>query len=121
MKRPCQRLLKDILRSYAGIFTDYVNINESQLAKRIELKREEIVSKLVYLNSQKVVSYLPVKSTPQIIFAAERLNAKNILFSKENYTDLKDAAEGRLQHLLDFISNSLQCRSQQLLKYFGEK
>ncbi len=114
------RLLKDILRSYAGVFTEYVNINESQLAKRTEIPKEEIIKKLDYLNKQKIISYVPVKTSPQIIYASERLNTKNIFFSKENYTYLKEAAEKRLQSLLDFISNSLQCRSQQLLKYFGE-
>ena len=114
------RLLKDILRSYAGVFTEYVNINETQLAKRTEIPKEEIIKKLNYLNKQKIINYVPVKTSPQIIYSSERLNTKNIFFSKENYTYLKEAAEKRLQSLLDFISNSLQCRSQQLLKYFGE-
>jgi len=115
------RLLKDILRSYAGVFTDYISINEEQLAKRTEMTREEIVKKLYFLNAQKIVSYIPVKVSPQIVYVTERLNTKNIIFSKENYDNLKDAAEKRLQSLLDFVSNSLQCRSQQLLHYFGEK
>lgn len=115
------KLLKDILRSYAGVFTDYININENQLSKRTEMRREDIVGKLNFLDKQKIISYIPVKVSPQIIYATERLNTKNIYFSKENYIDLKEAAEKRLQSLLDFISNSLQCRSQQLLHYFGEK
>jgi ATP-dependent DNA helicase RecQ len=115
------RLLKDILRSYAGVFTDYININEDQLSKRTEMTREDVVKKLTFLNDQKIVSYIPIKSSPQIIYATERLNVRNIIFSKENYINLKEAAETRLQSLLDFISNSLQCRSQQLLQYFGEK
>lgn len=115
------RLLKDILRSYAGIFTDYISINEEQLAKRTEMPKEEVIKKLVFLDKQKIVQYIPVRISPQIVYATERLNAKNIVFSKENYLDLKDAAEKRLQSLLDFISNGMQCRSQQLLHYFGEK
>jgi len=115
------RLLKDILRSYAGVFTDYININEEQLSKRTEMIREDVIKKLTFLNDQKIVSYIPIKSSPQIIYATERLNVRNIFFSKENYVNLKEAAESRLQSLLDFLSNSLQCRSQQLLHYFGEK
>jgi len=115
------KLLKDILRSYAGVFTDYIKINENQLAKRTEISSETVINKLTFLDKQKIVSYIPINVTPQIIYATERLNTKNIVFSKENYIDLKDAAEKRLQSLLDFLSNSLQCRSQQLLKYFGEK
>lgn len=115
------RLLKDILRSYAGVFTDYININEEQLSKRTEMTKEDVVKKLMFLNAQKIISYIPVKVSPQIVYATERLNEKNIVFSKENYDNLKDAAEKRLQSLLDFVSNAMQCRSQQLLHYFGEK
>lgn len=114
------RLVKEVLRSYAGIFTDYININETQLAKRADMQRDEVVNKLIYLNKIKIINYHPVKTKPQIVFAVERLNSKNILFSKENYANLKIAAEDRLQHLLDFTSNSIQCRNQQLLHYFGE-
>jgi len=115
-----ERLLKEILRSYAGIFTDYININETQLAKRAEMSKDDVIKKLVYLDKVKMVNYIPVKTNPQLVFAVERLSIKNIDFSKENYDNLKTAAEERLQSLLDFCTNSLRCRSQQLLAYFGE-
>ena len=114
------RLLKEVMRSYAGIFTDYININEYQLAKRSEIQTNEVVSKLNYLDKLKVVSYIPIKKMPQLVYVTERLKAKNIHLSNENYIILKDAAETRLQSLLDLLTNSIQCRSQQLLAYFGE-
>lgn len=115
------RLLKELLRSYAGLFTDYVNINESQLAKRTGMAKENVVKKLTFLDKIKLISYIPIKTKPQLVYVTERLNVSNILFSKENYRILKEAAELRLQNLLDFINNSLECRSRQLLSYFGEK
>ena len=115
------RFIKEILRSYGGVLTDYVNINEQQLARRTEMSHPDVIKKLNYLDKIKIINYIPVNVKPQIIYAAERMHAKNILFSKENYTYLKEAAEERLQHLLHFISNNITCRSQQLLSYFGEK
>lgn len=114
------RLLKELLRSYAGLFTDYVSINENQLAKRANLDRNEVVKKLTYFDKIKMVSYLPIKTKPQLVYVTERLNLENIRFSKENYRTLKESAETRLQNFLHFITNSLECRSQQLLAYFGE-
>jgi len=114
------RLLKELLRSYAGLFTDYVSINENQLAKRANLDRNEVVKKLTYFDKIRMVSYLPIKTKPQLVYVTERLNLENIRFSKENYRTLKESAETRLQNFLYFITNSLECRSQQLLAYFGE-
>jgi ATP-dependent DNA helicase RecQ len=114
------RFIKEILRSYAGVFTEYININEAQLAKRVGMDKKDVIEKLSYLSKLKIISYIPIKAKPQLIYSIERLGDKNIFLSDENYEHLKLAAKERLQHLLDFISNSLQCRSQQLLAYFGE-
>ena len=114
------RLLKEILRSYSGVFTEYVNINENLIAKRTEMSKEAVVKKLNYLDNLKVLKYIPVKLSPQIVFTSERLGIKNIQLEQDNYKIIKIAAEKRLQSLLNFLSNSMQCRSQQLLAYFGE-
>ena len=114
------RLLKEILRSYGGVFTDYININETQLAKRAEMERDEVVKKLTHLSKTNMLKYVPISTKPQLVYAVERLSVKNIQLSKENYQNLKTASERRLQSLLNFLSNSIQCRSQQLLHYFGQ-
>jgi ATP-dependent DNA helicase RecQ len=115
-----ERLIKEILRSYAGVFTDYVNINETLLAKRADTDRKKVVEKLGILNNKKLLSYIPIRTKPQIVYSTERLSIKNIQLSKENYHDLKTAAEKRLQSLIDFVTNPMLCRSIQLLSYFGE-
>ncbi|NOX86277.1 MAG: RecQ family ATP-dependent DNA helicase [Chlorobi bacterium] len=115
------RLLKELMRSYAGLFTDYVNINENQLAKRAEIDKTEVIKKLTYLDKIKLISYIPVKTKPQLVYVTERLNVANVLLSQENYRIQKEAAESRLQSFLDFINNPMECRSQQLLAYFAEK
>ena len=114
-------LVKEILRSYAGIFTDYININENILAKRVGIDSKKIVEMLTELSKKKVLSYIPVRRKPQLIFIYERLDADYLQLSKENYDLRKQAAGRRLQALLDFITSGLQCRSIQLLRYFGEK
>jgi ATP-dependent DNA helicase RecQ len=115
------RLLKEIMRSYSGIFTDYININETLLAKRAEMMRENVIKKLIYFDRQKVISYIPIKVKPQLVFSYERLSAKHIQLSDENYKNLKESSEKRLEAMLNFVTNSIDCRSSLLLEYFGEK
>ena len=115
------RLLKEIMRSYAGVFTDYININETLLAKRAEMKREDVVKKLAFFNQRKIISYIPIRVKPQLIYTYERLNAEHISISDENYKNLKESSRKRLIAMLNFITNSLECRSKSLLDYFGEQ
>ena len=115
------RLLKEIMRSYSGVFSDYININETLLAKRANMKREDVVKKLSYFNKQKIISYIPIKVKPQLVYAYERLSSKHIQLSDVNYKNLKISSEKRLSAMLNFVSNSLECRSKLLLEYFGEQ
>ena len=115
------RFIKEILRSYSGVFTEFVNINENLIAARTELKRIDVVRKLNYLDNLNILKYIPVKVLPQIVFTSERLSINNLELEQDNYKNLKLAAEKRLQSFLNFLSNSIQCRSQQLLAYFGEE
>jgi len=115
------RLLKEIMRSYSGIFSDYINVNETLLAKRAEMTRENVIKKLIYFDRQKVISYIPIKVKPQLVYSYERLSAKHIQLSDDNYKNLKESSEKRLEALLSFVTNSLECRSKLLLEYFGEK
>lgn len=115
------RLLKEIMRSYSGVFSDYININETLLANRADMKRQDVVNKLVYLDKQKIISYIPIRTKPQLVYAYERLSTKHIQLSDENYKHQKEASQKRLTALFDFVNNSMVCRSKILLEYFGEK
>ena len=58
------RVVKTILRSYTGLFSDYAYINESQIATRAECSRDEVYHLLVGLSKYKIVHYIPEKKTP---------------------------------------------------------
>ncbi len=116
-----ERLLQELLRSYGGLFSDYVNIYEKQLAKRAEMETDKVVAALSYLSKLKILSYYPLQKEPQIFYNTERLPADNIGFSKENYQNRKEAAAQRMDALIGFLTNNRECRSIQLLRYFGEE
>ncbi len=116
-----ERILKELLRSYGGLFTDYTNIYEKQLAKRAGMETDKVIATLSYLSKLKIISYYPVQTEPQIFYNTVRLPVENIGFSKENYQNRKAAAAQRLDALIDFLNNDRECRSTQLLRYFGEE
>lgn len=113
--------IKLILRSYSGLFTDYIPINEKEIAKRTEIEVEAVKSYLNRLKQFGVIDYIPQKTKPQIIFIRERVDIKNLLISKETYQYRKQSAKERLQSVVDYVQSDNRCRSQLLLAYFGEK
>lgn len=113
--------IKLILRSYTGVFSDFVNIDESSLAKKANIDIKVVYNYLNKLNSQGILKYIPQKKNPFIIFTEERLDDKSLHISRENYNFRKTRYIDRLNAILNYASSSNKCRSQILLSYFGEK
>jgi ATP-dependent DNA helicase RecQ len=114
------KFIKIILRAFAGVFSQYVNIDEAYVARVSGIPLPMAVENLKRLSKQKIINYIPRKKTPLIIFTAERLDDKNLLLSHENYRLRKERFLKRIDALLDYASNSTKCRSQFLLDYFGD-
>ena len=115
------KLIQTVLRSYTGVFTDYTYINEDSLAIRTGLTRRQIHEQLVHLAKLRIVSYIPRKKTPYIIYTRERIEAQLIHISPEIYEERKARYETRINAMLEYVTNDTLCRSRMLLDYFGEK
>ena len=115
------RFIKIVLRTYSGMFNDYTNIDESYLAQLSNLSVTQVNEYLLRLSQINVIKYIPKKRTPLLIFKEERLDEKNLHISREQYGDLKERYETRMNAMLQYASSADKCRSQQLLAYFGEK
>jgi ATP-dependent DNA helicase RecQ len=113
--------IKLILRTYTGLFTDYITIYEESLANQAKVKPELIIQYLKRLSSMGIIQYIPQKKTPVIIFTEERLDVKSLHISKEHYLDRKKEYINRLTILMEYASGRNRCRSLYLLAYFGEK
>lgn len=112
--------IKGLLRSYPGLFTDFVAVREEELARKTGLdllKVKEYLQKLMKLN---FLTYQPAKDKPQLVFISERRPANNVVLSNEHFHDRKAVAAKRLQAVIDFVNTNNKCRSQQVLAYFGE-
>ena len=114
-----EHLLRVILRSYTGVFSDYAYISEEILAQRSGLTRQQVYDTLILLTKRHVLHYIPGKKTPYIIYTRERQNT--VVLSKEVYEDRKDSYEKRIHAMLDYAESDGKCRSRMLLRYFGEK
>lgn len=113
--------LKNILRSYTGLFTDFVKINEAEIAERSKISEEEVIANLQKLHRQKVISYRAKTLKPTLVFAENRLKEEDIMLDSRIYHQRKEMAQQRLDAVLAYVHEEEVCRSRRLLAYFGEK
>lgn len=112
--------IKLLLRSYTGLFSNYVAINEDLLARRANITMDAVYKFLTMLSNHKIVHYIPRKKTPFIVMNVERVEIDRLKISKENYDDRKKDYIERVQSVIHYAESKHKCRSQLLLQYFGE-
>jgi len=112
--------IKLILRSYTGVFTDFVNIDEALLARRSNMTGELIYQHLKTLAQNKIIDYIPQKKTPVLVFETERLDTNRIHISADNYQLRKVKYQLQVDSVIDYAVNENKCRSVALLEYFGQ-
>ncbi len=116
-----EKLIHILLRSYTGLFTDPAYIDEDVLAKRLGWTREQVYEALIALSKDRIVQYIPRKKTPFLTFTREREDTGRLVLSKEAYDDRRERYVSRVKSILDYAQEEINCRSQVLLSYFGEK
>lgn len=114
------KLLKSILRSYQGSFTEYFHIRESRLAQFLNHPLEQVHRGLEMLNKDGIIDYHPQRDQPQLIFLQERVAAENLQIDLQQYNFRKNRHLERIRAAVGYATTAL-CRSQQLLRYFDDK
>ncbi len=115
------RVLQVLLRSYTGLFSDFVRIQEEVLASRLQMTGEEVYESLLYLSRQGVIHYIPRKKTPFICYTQSREESERLHIGPEVYEERKKRYVERIQAMQAYAAEDQPCRSKRLLQYFGQK
>lgn len=113
-------VLSGILRLYPGLFTDYVFINENQIARELNLDFEVIYQSLIELGRLHIISYVPRSRSPYIYFPTSREETRYLMIGRDVYEERFQAQERRIEAMIDYASNPENCRVKRMLAYFGE-
>ncbi|MDR1223413.1 MAG: RecQ family ATP-dependent DNA helicase [Tannerella sp.] len=114
-------IIQVILRSYTGLFADYVYIDESLIATRVHSTRDAVYDSLVMLSRTHLISYIPRKKLPQIIFTQSREETRHVVIPQSTFEDRRKRTESRVGKVIEYITETRLCRTRMLTGYFGEK
>ena len=116
-----EQLIQWILRSYGGLFSDYVFIDERRLATLSGIPDERVYQHLLALTRARILHYIPRKRTPYVTFTRKRVETDRIVLPPEVYDDRKKGFKERIEAMLHYAEEMDFCRSKVLLHYFGEE
>lgn len=114
------RILKVILRTYQGAFSNDIHIREGQLAQFLQMPSGELSKALQLMHHDGIIIYHPQKDQPQLFFVEERIDPANLTIDLQQYRFRQQQHTKRVKAAIAYAERT-ECRSKQLLAYFGEK
>ena len=116
-----ERIITTLLRSYGGLFVDYSYIDEALIAHETGLTKPQVYMILKTLAQKHIIHFIPQKRTPYVRYMQRREDAEHLMFTADVYDSLRQRYADRIQAMLAYVQTNDQCRSRQLLRYFGEE
>lgn len=111
--------IKMLLRLSGAIFDQYVNIDEKEIARRLNLSFQQVVALFQVLEKHQVLHYLPQTDKPYLTFLQERMDAKLIEIDAKYIQDRRKNIQKKIDAVIAYIDQH-ECRSKMLLAYFDE-
>ena len=109
-----------VLRSYGGLFSDYIYIDETRLARSSGLTRDQVYQSLLALSRRRILHYIPYRRTAFVTFTCRRVESDRIVLPPSVYEERRAGFEQRIRAMADYAASDDRCRSRMLLEYFGQ-
>ena len=114
-------LLKSLLRIFGGeIYTEFISIDEANLASLLKIPLQEIERSLAMLEKFEVLTYEKKSPYPKLTFLLPRAAANDLPIKWEEYNTRKKRHLQKIEAVEHYVRQTIRCRTQQIVAYFGE-
>lgn len=113
-------VLEALMRSYTGIFSFLQQIDEEYVARRAGQTVPQLRQSLYGLSLAHVISYVPTDHSDVVVLHHDRLRPGNVNLMPSRYAMLRESFHARAEAMLEYVSETSECRSRYLLRYFGQ-
>ena len=112
--------IRTLLRLYNGVFTEFRQIDEGEIATWSGYTVQRVKELLKRLWQLRVIRYVPSNRSPILFMDEERLPRADLYIAPETYKRRQELMRERFEHMLAYAANETRCRSAVLEGYFGE-
>lgn len=113
-------VLEALMRSYTGIFSFLQQIDEEYVARRAGQTVPQLRQSLYGLSLAHVISYVPTDHSDVVVLHHDRLRPGNVNLMPSRYAMLRESFHARAEAMFEYVSETSECRSRYLLRYFGQ-
>lgn len=113
-------IIKSLLRTYGGIFDQLVKINTLLIADKANVSEDQVIKTLIGLEKENIIGLNLKKTDAEITFIEPREDDKTINRIANTIEIQNKQKVNQINDIISYISDEWTCKSQHLLRYFGE-
>lgn len=114
------RILELMMRRYTGIFSFPTSIDEDFISAKTGLTVPQLREKLYRMSQLHLIRYIPAATSDVLFIKHERLMPGNLDLKPRTYNFLKENQHRRTEAMVEFVTQTEECRSRRILRYFGQ-
>lgn len=107
-----------LTRFYPGIFQNFIDLDEEEFCKRLNIGVKELTEQLLYLEKYGIIDLSLRSESPRVTFLRPRMPYDYLEIRPEVYLFRKQVAEEKLEYVKQYLQTTT-CRAQLIIRYFG--
>lgn len=121
IRRELDHIITVLLRQYSGLFSDFIPIDEQEIAHLSGYQIEHVRELFKQLWQLHIIRYIPGNRSPILMLTEERLPEENVRITPESYKLREEIAREHVDAIFRYANNQDKCRSLVIQHYFGEQ
>ena len=121
IRRELDHIIMVLLRQYSGLFSDFIPIDEQEIAHLSGYQIEHVRELFKQLWQLHIIRYIPGNRSPILMLTEERLSEENVRIAPESYKLREEIAREHVDAIFRYANNQDECRSLVIQRYFGEQ
>lgn len=121
IRRELDHIITVLLRQYSGLFSDFIPIDEQEIAHLSGYQIEHVRELFKQLWQLHIIRYIPGNRSPILMLTEERLSEENVRIAPESYKLREEIAREHVDAIFRYANNQDKCRSLMIQHYFGEQ
>ncbi len=113
-------IMNHLLRTYGGLFDHAIAIDEYVIAKRTEISKVHILTRLQQMANDHIIEYRPVIGNQSVQFLVPREDDITIHRISKHVDQRNRIKLQKQQAVIEYIENTTVCRVKLLLEYFNQ-
>jgi len=115
-----EEILLSILRGYPGIYDVAATLNVSVIARKSGKTESDVYALLTKLKEHNVIDYQAKNNDTTLTFNEVREDDRTINRVSKYLEVQNSLKQAQLASVIGYVNNESECRSRQLMAYFGE-